>query len=153
MYALTINSFCDYINSIIVQNEHTFSNNISCIVSQSIPEISIEAYIRLIFEYQLVDKENIDGVILYAINILNYIKTKGIYLNKLTSHRIILISLMLASKLNDDICYCNKYWAHVGGVKLKSLNQIELAVLQLLNYNLYIIITPEKSLAICKSIY
>jgi len=38
----------------------------------------------------------------------------------------------------DDECYNNTYWASVGGVALSHLNQLEVEVMSLLNFNLLV---------------
>jgi hypothetical protein len=152
-----INAFCKYINSIIVTNNNTFEIqndiNVDSLICCKIPNISIEQFIKCIFQSNIINIDDIDGVILYTINIINYLKTKGLYLNYLTSHRIVFISILLSSKIYIDNNYSNKYWAYISNLKLSNINKMELTTLKLVDFDLYIVISPQKFLSICKSIY
>ena len=152
----------DYTSRAIVTNDdndemrelYTFTLlDMSCIVSVKAPNISIHDFIKRIFESNIIHPDYFDEVILYVINTLNYLKTKGIYLNNFTSHRLILILLLLSSKIADDLPFRNNIWSNFAGITLKDINNMEITILKLLNFNLLIIISPQKALAICKSIY
>lgn len=56
--------------------------------------------------------------------------------------RLLLTSMMLAAKFNDDTFYANRYYAQVGGVTLKELNSLEVTLLQFLEWNVRV--TPEE---------
>ena len=163
-----INKFCNYIDEVIKDNNKniiinniTIDNiditkinlNIACFICKYKPHLSITNYIKQIFKSRIIDKHNQNGVILYTINLLKYLTRKGIYLNSYNCHRLILTLLMLSSKIHEEYYYTNTYWAFIGGVKLKEINIMEMAILQLLDYNLNINISKEKALSIFKSIY
>lgn len=52
--------------------------------------------------------------------------------------RFILVSVMVAIKYYDDEYYKNEYYAKVGGLTLKEVNQLEMEFLELINYELFI---------------
>ena len=142
MSTSTINAFCKFINSSIVTNNNTIfqlSNqiDIKCLISCKIPSMTINKYIINVLSTYIIPPDDIDGVILYTINILNNIKTKGLYLNHLTSHRIIIISLMLASKLYIDEYYSNYCWASISGYKLTDINKMEITFLKFFDFHLF----------------
>nr|CAD1823231.1 unnamed protein product [Ananas comosus var. bracteatus] len=58
-----------------------------------------------------------------------------------TVHRLLLTSLLLASKLLDDAHHNNAFFARVGGVSNAELNRLELELLFLLNFELTV--TPR----------
>ena len=153
-----INAFYKYIISNFIPNNNiTFPINkshinINHIISKKIPNLSIYDLITQIFEI-FIHPENVDMIVLYTINILNSLKTKGIYLNYLTSHRLILIIIMLSTKLGLDDCHSNLSWSKVFGLKLNDINQLEITIIKLFNFDLFVIITPEKSMAIRRCIY
>ena len=60
---------------------------------------------------------------------------------------------MLSSKIHEEEICKNSYWAFVSGTNIKDINIMEISLLQLLDYNLHIIITHEKAISIYKSIY
>ena len=45
---------------------------------------------------------------------------------------------LLAIKYNEDCFYSNEYYARVGGVDLKEINDLERCCIQLLNFDLYV---------------
>ena len=45
---------------------------------------------------------------------------------------------MVAIKYNDDDYYKNEFYAKVGGITLKEINQLEHDFLQFTDYNLYV---------------
>jgi hypothetical protein len=45
---------------------------------------------------------------------------------------------MVAAKFADDFFYKNEYYAKIGGITRLEINHLELALLQHLNYNLFI---------------
>ena len=157
MSNLSVHTFCKYIDQNIIPDNTIFTQvddiDMSCIVLAKAPDMSIRNFIKGIFESTIINSDHFEEVILYVVNILNYLKTKGIYLNNLTSHRLILILLLLASKITDDEPYCNSAWSIFTGIELKDLNNMELTILKLFNFNLFIVISPQKALSICKGIY
>jgi hypothetical protein len=53
--------------------------------------------------------------------------------------------MILALKYNEDDYYSNKYYAKVGGISLKELNELEYNIMVLLQFNFFIDdITYEK---------
>lgn len=49
-----------------------------------------------------------------------------------------MIALVIAVKVQDDDYYRNDYYAKIGGISLKELNNLEKEMLQLLNFELFI---------------
>ena len=49
-----------------------------------------------------------------------------------------LISLVLAIKIYDDYYYENKYYAKIGGISNKEINNMELEFIKIIEYNLFI---------------
>lgn len=45
---------------------------------------------------------------------------------------------MLAAKFFDDVYYNNEYYAKVGGISNKEINQLEIEFLNYINFNLYV---------------
>lgn len=151
---MSIIALNNYIKQNTINNYNTFSKihtDISSIISVSVPSIKIDDYIKIIFTSEAIQKENVECVIIHAIYILNSIKTKGIYLNPLNVHRFVLVVLMLSSKVCQDIHYKNNYWAYIGGITTYSINQMEVQLLTLFNFDLDVTIKPEKILSILKS--
>lgn len=65
-----------------------------------------------------------------------------IVISSLCSHRLLLISTMVAAKFHDDVFYSNAYYAKVGGVQLQEMNALEMRLLSLLAWKLRVL--PEE---------
>jgi hypothetical protein len=53
---------------------------------------------------------------------------------ELNVHRLLVSAVMLAAKFHDDIYYSNAFYAKVGGLSPKEMNQLETRLLKLLNW-------------------
>ena len=53
-------------------------------------------------------------------------------------YKLILISLVLAIKYNEEYFESNEFYGKVGGLKIKSINKLEIHALKVLNFNLYV---------------
>lgn len=60
----------------------------------------------------------------------------------LSSHRLLICAMTLAAKFQDDEFYTNSFYAKVGGIQLEEMNSLELKMLQLLDYKLFV--TPAE---------
>ena len=52
--------------------------------------------------------------------------------------RLALASVLLTSKVNNDLYYSNSFLAEVGGVSLANINDLELYFMQICDYRLHI---------------
>lgn len=158
MLNIYTNAFCNYIESIIIPNDNIKfprinDTDFTCFVSSKASNIKIREFIEGILKSKLICLESLDGIILYIVNLLNHIKTKGLYLNNLTAHRLIFILFVISSKIYDDEIYNNIVWARLVGLKIKDVNTMELNILKIFDFNLSITISPQKALSIYKCIY
>ena len=152
----SITKFINYINSISVNEKiiiNATNSQVKSLICMHKPEITINDYIKRIFKSEIIDKQNYDAIILHTINLLHYLKIKGIYLNSHSSHRIIITLIMLSSKIIEEYPYSNWYWATLCGVSLEDMNTMERSLIKLLDYNLHIVISQKQALNIYKSIY
>jgi len=134
---------------IITENNH----KVGSLICSHKPSITINNYIKRIFKSELIDEENYDAIILHTINLIHYLKTKGIYLNNYSCHRIISTLIMLSSKIIEEYPHSNWYWAILCGVSLEDMNMMERSIMEILDYNLHIIISQQQAINIYKSIY
>lgn len=65
-------------------------------------------------------------------------KTHSFRLNFSNVHKIILSSLVISIKFNEDEYFDNKFYAEVGGVTLNELNDLEYYFLKLIDFKVYI---------------
>ena len=152
----SITKFINYINSISVNEKiiiNATNSQVKSLICMHKPEITINDYIKRIFKSEIIDEQNYDAIILHTVNLLQYLKTKGIYLNPYSSHRILSTLIMLSSKIIDEYPHSNWYWSLLCGVSLEDINIMERSLIQLLDYNLHIVISQKQALNIYKSIY
>ena len=152
----SITKFINYINSISVNEKiiiNATNSQVKSLICMHKPEITINDYIKRIFKSEIIDEQNYDAIILHTVNLLQYLKTKGIYLNPYSSHRILSTLIMLSSKIIDEYPHSNWYWSLLCGVSLEDINVMERSLIQLLDYNLHIVISQQQALNIYKSIY
>jgi hypothetical protein len=156
---MSYSSVVKFINTItnIIVNEKIIitekNHNVRCLICRHKPSITINDYIKQIFKSEIIDEQNYDAIILYTINLIHYLKTKGIYLNNYSCHRIISTLIMLSSKIIEENPYSNWYWAMLCGVSLEDMNFMERTIMQILDYNLHIVISQKQAINIYKSIY
>ena len=147
-----IDMLCRYATSVTVDNDKCdFPNtklDYSCMVSKYPCPIKLDKFITAIFKSGIIDYCDINGVVFHTINIINSIKYKGIYLNNLTSHRIVIACLMISTKLYEDVPFPNKDWAKICHLTIKDVNNMESFILMLLNFDVGICISKNKILAI-----
>jgi hypothetical protein len=106
--------------------------------SSSNPPISIIAYLQRIQKFAKCS----DAVFIVAlIYIDRLIELRNIVLTSLNVHRIIITSILLASKTTDDNSFNNSYFAKLGGLPPKEMNILECEFLLLVNYSLFVL--PE----------
>ena len=152
----SITKFINYINSISVNEKiiiNATNSQVKSLICMHKPEITINDYIKRIFKSEIIDEQNYDAIILHTVNLLQYLKTKGIYLNPYSSHRILSTLIMLSSKIIDEYPHSNWYWSLLCGVSLEDINIMERSLIKLLDYNLHIVISQKQALNIYKSIY
>ena len=152
----SITKFINYINNCITNQKiiiNENNNRVKCLICKHKPLISIDDYIKRIFKSEIIDEQNYDAIILHTINLIFYLKTRGIYLNNHSCHRIISTLIMLSSKIIEENPYSNWYWATLCGVCLEDINMMERSIMQILDYNLHIVISQKQAINIYKSIY
>jgi len=107
--------------------------------AQSIPDISIKNYLQRLTKYTPCSPESFLVSIIFLDRIIT---TNNLLVTSFNVHRLLITSILIAAKILDDSSvYNNKYYAHVGGVPLKELNELECTFLSLISFDLNI--SPE----------
>ena len=99
------------------------------------PKISIAKYIRRIIKHSNPEPSTLILAVIYFDRICNNGKINLCYSNV---YKLILISLVLAIKYNEEYFESNEFYGKVGGLKIKSINKLEIHALKVLNFNLYV---------------
>ena len=102
------------------------------------PKISILDYINRIIKYTYVEKSSLIVSLIY----LDRICQNDILITDYNIHRLLLISIIMSIKINEDQIFNNNYYAEVGGVSIKEFNSIESDFVNYINY--YLFVTEEE---------
>ncbi|PVV02026.1 hypothetical protein BB560_003531 [Smittium megazygosporum] len=62
----------------------------------------------------------------------------GFFINSYNIHRILLTTITIAQKISSDFFYKNSCYAKVGGISTTELNFLEMEILFILKFNLYV---------------
>ena len=112
-----------------------FYKPLKCFYSKNIPLISIKDYLEHIYKYTKLNTSTIILILIYIDRICNIHKCKLCYYN---IHKLILGSMIIAIKYNEDEYYSQKFYAKIGGVTLAEICNLEYNFLSLINYNLFV---------------
>ena len=112
-----------------------FCKPLKCFYSRIIPLISIKDYLEHIYKYTKINSSTIILILIYIDRICNIHKCKLSYYN---IHKLILGSMIIAIKYNEDENYSLKFYAKIGGVTLAEICSLEYNFLSLINYKLFV---------------
>lgn len=104
--------------------------------SLRVPSISIADYLRRIAIYSHCSPECFVFALIYLDRLL--MNNPGFSITQCNVHRLIITSVLIAAKARDDTYYSNSYYASIGGITTKELNRLELMLLDMLQYNLFV---------------
>lgn len=139
---LTIAKIADVLIDIIKENvvqspdiETDRDNYFEYFTCKKPPHISIIDYLSRIVKYSRPES----GTMTISLILIDKLTdSQNILLTKLNIHRIILTSVVIAIKYNEDEYYSNSFYAKVGGITLKEFNLLEYQFLTSLGFKLYI---------------
>lgn len=100
------------------------------------PRVSIRDYLGRIKKFFGCSLECYVLGLLYIDRIVK--RHPHIAVSQLSSHRMLICSMTLAAKFQDDCFYTNTFYAQVGGLQVQELNRLEARMAQLLDYRLYV---------------
>ena len=102
---------------------------------RNIPPISIKDYLERLCKYSKIDTSTIILILIYIDRICNIQKFKLTYYNV---YKLILASMIIAIKYNEDEYYSNKFYSKLGGVSISEIAFLEYNFLSLIHYNLFV---------------
>lgn len=140
---IVIDIVSEILDEIVKENENTEINDnnedhstlIQDFFCKKHPQISINKYLKRFMKYS---KPEPSTIIITLIYIDKICESSNLQLTILNIHRLLLACMVVALKYNEDDYYSNEYYAKVGGISLKELNQLEYNILILLDFNLFI---------------
>lgn len=99
------------------------------------PPVSIQQYIDRIFKYAGCSPSCFIVAYFY---VDRYLQQTDSYLTSLNVHRLLVTSVMVATKFFDDAFFNNAYYARVAGVSTSEMNRLEMALLFSLDFRLQV---------------
>ena len=114
--------------------EENYKNKISLNIKE-IPNITITNYLKRLIKHSNPEPSTLILGVIYFDRICN---NGNIILNIFNIHKLILISFVLAIKFNEEYFETNKFYSKIGGINLNSFNILEIKVLKIINYDLYV---------------
>eukprot|EP00298_Acanthocystis_sp_HF-20_P009578 c18389_g1_i3.p1 GENE.c18389_g1_i3~~c18389_g1_i3.p1 ORF type:complete len:147 (+),score=20.65 c18389_g1_i3:80-520(+) len=100
------------------------------------PAIAVQPYLERILKYVNCSHESYVFALVYMDRIIQ--RNPDFFICSLNIHRVLITSVMIAAKFYDDVYYNNSFYARVGGVSVKELNNLEVEFLFMINFSLYI---------------
>uniref|UniRef100_A0A2P2JBS4 Cyclin n=1 Tax=Rhizophora mucronata TaxID=61149 RepID=A0A2P2JBS4_RHIMU len=100
------------------------------------PSISIQKYLERLYKYTSCSPSCFVVGYVYIDRLLH--KYPDSLVVSLNVHRLLVTSVMVASKMLDDVHYNNAFYARVGGVSNAELNRLEMEFLLLLDFGVVV---------------
>lgn len=97
--------------------------------------VTISKYIERLIKYTHIEESTFILSLIFIDRICEY---NDIILTDGNIHRILLSSVLMAIKINEDDYYSNNYYSKVGGISVKELNTLEFEFVRLIRYNLFV---------------
>lgn len=121
-----------------------FSREDLCVFSASqIPAMSIQRYLERIFKYAHCSLSVF--VVAYAYIDRLMLNHPGFRLTSLNVHRLLITSVMVATKFLDDLHHRNAYYAKVGGLTTEEINSLEIEFLFMQRFRLQVTVSVFQS--------
>jgi hypothetical protein len=128
----------DLLNNICEENKDKSENinkNIKPFMTESIPSLSIKDYLTRL---SLFTKINESTIILILIYIDRIGKINKFILTYRNIYKLILASMVIAIKYNEDNFFSSEVYAKLGGLSVPELNYLEFQFLILIKFSLFI---------------
>jgi len=113
--------------------QNVFTQNI--FFTKRPPSITLESYLERIIKYTRIEDSTLILALIYLDRLCESQKFK---MNTHNIHRLLLTSVVIAIKYNEDDYYSNTFYAKVGGIKMEEMNSLEVEYLRLLKYTLFV---------------
>lgn len=125
------------ISDIVNENKEELKSldiHISVFNSKKPLSISINNYIERIYKYCKIDESTLTITLIYIDRLCDITELH----NDVNVHRIVLVTVLIAIKYNENDYYSNDYYAKVGGITLNEINYLEYECIKLLSFQLFV---------------
>jgi len=135
MWAETI---ADVLNRLCLQNKRRrmVKAHVTRFRALHLPKITISEYVKRISLNFDCSEECFIIAMIYIERLTG--RNKNFFINDFNVHRLILTSVMIATKYYDDQHFDNSYYCRVGGLSLKEINELERELLVMINFNTHV---------------
>lgn len=138
-----INLIADLLKNICIENNSkevnikniAINQKIKIFMLKKIPSISIKDYLLRLTKYSKISESTLIFILIYIDRLCQKYKLKINYSNV---YKLILASMVIAIKYNEDDFYSSEFYAKLGGVSKSEMNTLEYEFINLLNFNLFI---------------
>ena len=134
----TIEIISDLLNNICEENKiksETINQNIKPFMTKNIPSMSIKDYLIRLSQFTKMNESTIILILIYIDRICNINNFRLSYRN---IYKLILSSMIVAIKYNEDNFYSSEIYAKLGGLSVHELNYLEFQFLILIKFSLFI---------------
>ena len=128
----------DLLKNICEENKVKSDNinkNIKPFMTESIPSLSIKDYLTRLSQFTKINESTIILILIYIDRIGKINKFVLTYRN---IYKLILASMVIAIKYNEDNFYSSEVYAKLGGLSVPELNYLEFQFLILIKFSLFI---------------
>ncbi|XP_022769664.1 cyclin-U2-2-like [Durio zibethinus] len=107
------------------------------------PDMTIQSYLERIFRYT---KAGPSVYVVAYVYLDRFCQSNPRFrIDTRNVHRLLIITIMVASKYVEDMNYRNSYFARVGGLTINELNNLELEFLFLMGFKLHVNVSVFES--------
>ena len=134
----TINIISNILTEIIDDNSSLKEDNLleySIFDCKVKPKITIKKYLERILKHTGIENSTL---ICSFILLDRLVACSQIALTSKNIHQILLSSITIALKVNEDHIYTDNFYAKIGGISLSELNELEAELLQITDYKVSI---------------
>ena len=128
----------DLLNNICEENKvksDSINKNIKPFMTESIPSLSIKDYLTRLSQFTKINESTIILILIYIDRIGKINKFILTYRN---IYKLILASMVIAIKYNEDNFFSSEVYAKLGGLSVLELNYLEFQFLILIKFSLFI---------------
>ena len=134
----TIEIISDLLNNICEGNKdksQLVNIKIKPFMTMNIPTMSIRDYLLRLAKFANINESTIILILIYIDRIC---KINNFNLNFRNIYKLIISSMIIAIKYNEDHFYSKEVYAKLGGVTMKELNYLEFQFLILIKFSLFV---------------
>ena len=131
-----LNNMCKENNTAEANNYNISSNKkILLFMLKKVPSISIKDFLIRLLKYSKIN----DSTFVYILIIIDrFCRKYMIKINYYNIYKLILVSLVIAVKLNEDEYYSSEFYAKIGGISKVEMNKLEYELSVMINFDFFV---------------